>query len=361
MVRSVLRTISVFCAFSSLAFAQGAAPAEGTGAMDRDSQIEKLVADWNERRNSANTEALPEVFHPDDRATAAEFYASQRPASVRARVLGIQQAAGGRVNVRVERSWGGAKPGKTVDTLQASAVDGQWFLRIPGGSLKVAAKPSAAPAPIAKPAAPVTQAPEPVAPPAPVPQAPPAPVQAQIPPPAPAVAAAPPSAPEPKPVPAPAAPSAAKGQETAPITNPETRRFENWTRICETAKVNSATCFLQASLANSADKKPIMRWRVQVLEDKSAASVILIPAGVTLAPGLTLSLSKEQPTQVPFRACNGQNCEVRFKMEPDLVETVGKRSDVPVKFVNQAGELVEFSVPMKGFREGVNSIRSGKK
>lgn len=307
-----------------------AAQAQGQPeAADRQTAIEKLVTDWNEARNRADINALASVFHPEERDTARDFYAGQRPATVKVRVLGIQPAGGDRVNVKVERSWGGARPGKTTDTLQASVVDGQWYLRIPGGSLKVAGKTArSAPAAVSAPAPAATPSPAPVEQVAPAPTAPAA------------VAAAP---------------------EPAPIANPVTKRFDNWTRICETAKVSAATCFLQASLANSADKKPIMRWRVQVLEDKSAASVILIPAGVTLPPGLTLSLSKEQPTQVPFRACNGQNCEVRFKMEADLVETVGKRSDVPVKFVNQAGALVEFSVPMKGFREGVNSIIAGKK
>lgn len=358
MIRSVLRTIAVFCAFSSLAFAQGAAPGQQAGPADRDSQIEKLVSDWNNFRNSADIQALTEVFHPDDRATAADFYASQRPASVKARILGIQQAQGGRVNIRVERSWGGSRPGKTIDTLQASALDGQWFLRIPGGSLKAAVKPATqaakAPAPT-----PTVQAPAPAAVPAPAaPVAPPA-TQAA----APAVIEPAPAAkPSPaQPSPAAQAPAQKQAQAPAPAANPVTRRFENWTRVCETAKVNISTCFLQASLTNSADKQPIMLWRVQVLEDKSAASIVFIPAGVTIPAGLTLSLSKEQPTQVPFRVCNAQNCEVRFRMEPDLVDTVGKRTDVPAKFINQANAQVEFSVPMKGFREGINSIIAGKR
>ena len=347
MVRSVFRTAAVSCAFFSFLFAQGIAHAQQNPVADRDSQIEKLVSDWNSFRNSADTEALTQVFHPEDRGTAADFYANQRPATVKARVLGIQPAPGGRVNIRVERSWGGSRPGKTVDTLQASAVDGQWFLRIPGGTLKAAVKPApqAAKAPV-----PTVQAPPPVA----ATVAPPA-SQAAVP----AVAQAAKPAPAEAP-PVQAAAAQPQAPAPAPAANPVTRRFDNWTRVCETAKVSAATCFLQASLTNSSDKQPIMLWRVQVLEDKGTASIILIPSGVTIPAGLTLSLSKEQPTKVPFRVCNAQNCEVRFRMEPALVETVGKRAGVPVKFINQANAQVEFNVPMKGFREGVSSILSGK-
>lgn len=122
--------------------AQGAQVAEqlavsAAASEDRDALLTKLVADWNELRNQASHEALPRLFHPDDRAAAEAYYANHQPAIVRIRVLGIQPGTDDRVNIRVERSWGGNRPGRVVNTLQASEFSGQWFLRMPGGALQL--------------------------------------------------------------------------------------------------------------------------------------------------------------------------------------------------------------------------------
>jgi invasion protein IalB len=365
MVRHMLGILATFYAFMSLAFAQGTPPVEQPSTSDRDSEIEKLVSDWNDLRNSADIDNLILIFHPDDRDTAAEFYANQRPAVVRVKVLSVREGSNGRLDIRIERTWGGSKPGRRVDTLQASAHDGQWLLRIPGGFLKpptskvTAAKETLATAlvvdqheaklPLPRPSSRVAlEQPEHN-----TPQGP-----SQV---APSIAPERPTQPPTAADTAVKMPQAGSTQASPPpLKDPLTKTFTNWTRICETQAVSYTTCFLQASLANFADKKPIMRWRVQILADKSALSAIVIPAGVTLPPGLTLGLSQEQPTNVPFRACSAQHCEVRFSMEPKLLESVSQRTDVSVKFVNQAGALVEFNVPMEGFLEAVNSILGGK-
>lgn len=320
MVRFLLRMASVLCAVfsvafssvSSVAFAQGAAAGAQGLLMERTAQLEKLVEDWNRLRSAGDARGLTRLFHPRDREAAAEFFAEQRPSNERFRLVESRDAAAGRVTLFLARARAGAGPAVAVETLQASLLEGQWVLRIPGGSLTGSLHDSVAPLPRGQ--DPGTQA----------------------------SGAKPPSSPAPGSGP------------------PETRRFENWMRLCETARVTAAGCFLQATLVNPVDNKPIMIWRVQLLEDRSGASIIFIPPGVTIAPGLSLALSTEQPTRVPFRTCTAEMCELRFRMEADLVESIGRRADVPVRYLNQAGAEVEFSAPMAGFREAAGSVLAGR-
>lgn len=330
MVRFLLRMISILCAVfsvafssvSSVAFAQGATAGTQGLMMERNAQLEKLVEEWNRLRSAGDARGLTRLFHPRDREAAAEFFADQRPSNERFRLVEARDAAAGRVTLFLARAQAGAGPAVAVETLQASLLEGQWVLRIPGGSLTGSLHDSVAPLPRVQ--APNTQAPSAQAPNNQVPST-------QVP--------------------------------STPIPSgagPETRRFENWIRICETPRIATATCFLQTALLNPADNKPIMIWRVQVLEDRSGASIIFVPPGVTIAPGVSLGLSREQATRVPFRACTAEICELRFRMEADLVESVGRRADVPVRYLNQSGAAVEFSVPMAGFREAAGSVLAGR-
>lgn len=359
--------------FSAMVFVFGlglsmqgvAQPASGAGSPN--AALEALAQKWNDARNKADMPALIAVFHPSDRPAAEVFYAGHQPASVTLRVLQVSKIAGDRYEIQVERSWGGSRPGKQKNALHASELNGEWFLRIPGGSLTLppgklaAVKPAPEPAPVTKPAQAPAPAPAASSPPVAEKATPAAPAPIAAPPAGsapPSVAAASPvaSTKAPEKAAAPQAQPAAKAPEKSTAEPPVVQKFDSWVRICEGKAVSRTRCFLEASLASAADKKPIMRWRVQVLEDGGAASLVLLPADVTLAAGLTLSLSKEQPTTVPFRACGAGGCEVRFNMEPQLLTTVTQRDTVPVKFVNQAGASVDFAVPMKGFKQAVNSL-----
>jgi invasion protein IalB len=327
---------------------------------EREPAINKLVQDWNTARNNADVEAMVALFYPQDQALAREFYKDLKRGSANIRLVSVRPINQDRLSAVTERSWGGSSPGKAPVTLHMTQYQGEWRLRIPGGSLtpsaadikrakEAASAPTpavaAAPAPAARVAPPAPQAAAPVAPPPPVVAAAP-----RVEPPPPASKAEPAARADAKKADAKKAP-----EKAAPP--PVRTTYDNWVRVCPTARSPRKECFIEAVLANSADKQPILRWRLVRNEDGSASSIVVTPSAVTVAAGFEMGLAKEKPTAIPYRVCTPQACELRFNMEPALVETVSGKTVVPAKFINAAGATVQFDIPMKGFRQAMNSLK----
>lgn len=340
MMRPIAVAAALLFSTPNLVFAQSQA---ASSMEEKEPAINKVIQDWSNAHNSADIDAMVQLFHPQDRAVAREFYKDLKRGTATMRLTAVRPLNQDRLAAVTERSWGGSNPGKAPMTFHMSQFQGEWYLRIPGGSLT----PSAA----------VIQRAKQEQPPASTPPAVVAVAPRAEPTPAPAPAKGEPAAKlDPKqPEPPKAAAEKAASEKAAPP--PVRTTYDNWVRVCPTAKSPKKECFIEAVLANSADKKPILRWRLIRNEDGSASSVVVTPSAVTVAAGFELGLAKDKPTAIPFRVCAPQACELRFNMEPTLVETVSGKTVVPAKYINADGATVQFDIPMKGFKQAINSLK----
>jgi invasion protein IalB len=354
--RSGLLLLALFLCALSFSWTS-AARAQDTAAEVRKEALTELAIQWNRGRNEANVEKLAQLFHPDERDLAREYYRDEKEGATTVKIVSIQAIAGKRFVITVDRSWTGSRPGKSRWTLEASEVNGQWFLRMPGGSLKASPQliaqarsrqESARSLPIAEPKDLVTSQPlfsESA-------------VVREI---------------KPPPPPAPAKADAANRSEQSLadqkadprqkliVRDPGKRagvtRFDDWSRVCQKNSVGVTVCYVETLLLNPENRETVFLWRLAFSEQRGLFSLLRSPAGVMLSAGLTLHLNPQAPSVFAYDTCYDKVCEVSFVIGQDLLKALVEQPSILAKFVIWGGENVAFEIPMKGFAAAVNSLK----
>lgn len=149
-----------------------------------------------------------------------------------------------------------------------------------------------------------------------------------------------------------------------PAEKPQLEKFDNWTKVCiapakDAPKDSKPKCHLEQAFASprTENKQPIFVWRVSLNDKQEAMALILTPNSVLLGRGVQFGMTTDKMTPLPFYTCRPGFCELRFKLEQDLVKSLGARETVPVVFNMVNNDQVSLKVPMLGFAKGVESLK----
>jgi invasion protein IalB len=155
-----------------------------------------------------------------------------------------------------------------------------------------------------------------------------------------------------------------QSKAVAPADKPKLEKFDNWTKVCvaprkDAPKGAKASCHLEQAFAapRSESKQPILVWRVSLNDQKEAMALVLTPNNVLLGRGVQFGMAADKSTVVPFFTCRPGFCELRFKLEADLVKSLGARDTVPVVFNMVNNDQISMAVPMQGFAKGIESLK----
>jgi invasion protein IalB len=155
----------------------------------------------------------------------------------------------------------------------------------------------------------------------------------------------------------------AQAERAAPAEKPKIEKFDNWSKVCFAVPKNAPKgtkpkCHLEQAFAapQSDNKQPIFIWRVSVNDKKEVLGLAITPNNVLLGRGVQFEMAADKSTVVPYFTCRPGFCELRFRLEADLVKTLGAKETVPVNFTMVNNDQVAIAVPMKGFAKGVESL-----
>jgi invasion protein IalB len=307
--------------------------------------LRTLAQDWNQFRNQGNVNALVDLFHPNDRILAREYYAGERKGNSKVSVLKIEEPARGRFLVTIERSWGGAQPGKIQWVLEAADLDGDLYLRIPGGNLRpspaVVARAKAAGSDqlvVTQPSV-LTASNQIAVPQEPVELTP----QKTI-----AIKTQTPAITEIKP---PAKKPAPPKKVLPPFT-----RFDQWARICQENDQSQSSCHAEIVLSDLSTEEVFFAWQITDAGQGRFNSILRTPSGVLLTAGLAFSPTPGPAMIVPYHRCQEDACELQLAIESDLLKVLLSRTTLPAQFINAQDETVKFEIPMRGFAKAIRSL-----
>jgi invasion protein IalB len=289
---------------------------------------------------------LVELFHPNDRILAREYYRGERPGASTVSVLKTEEIRRGQFRITLERTWGGARPGKIQWVLEAADLDGDLYLRIPGGSLRpdaaIVAKAKAAGSDqlvVTQPS--VLTASNQIAVPEEPTQSTP---QKTI-----AIKTQTPAISEIKPPP--------KKPVPPKKELPRFSRFDQWSRICNPNDQQETVCHAEIVLSDLTSEDIFFAWKITDLGQGRFSSVLRTPSGVLLTAGLTLIPAAGSPLVVPYRRCFEDVCELALVIENDLLKALLARTSLPAQFINSQDETVKFEIPMRGFAKAIRSLQ----
>lgn len=127
--------------------------------------------------------------------------------------------------------------------------------------------------------------------------------------------------------------------------------IQNWKITCE-----DGPC--RAFFNISQEGKIVVSWTL--LHDStsdSTTSMIKIPTGVALQPGLRIYADNTTFFDAPYQVCEPDGCTAIFTMDHTMIDALGKQKTVRLAFVPYGGsQTTAYEVPVGGIKDAINSL-----
>lgn len=137
--------------------------------------------------------------------------------------------------------------------------------------------------------------------------------------------------------------------------------FDDWRVVCvESGEPESENrCHMLQTLILNETGREVFRWMIVSNEENQLTSVFSAPLGVSLRPGVELSLAGTEagtdPVSVAYSFCNQRWCHARQPMTDELVSQLesGEGEPVEVVYTNRRGQGLRMQATMRGFNEAL--------
>lgn len=127
--------------------------------------------------------------------------------------------------------------------------------------------------------------------------------------------------------------------------------IQNW-------KITCADGPCRAFFNISQDGKIVVSWTL--LHDPasdSATSIIKIPTGVALQPGLRIYADETTFFDAPYQLCEPDGCTAIIAMDKAMIEALGRQATARVAFVPYGGsQTTAYEVPVGGLGDALDAL-----
>ena len=151
-----------------------------------------------------------------------------------------------------------------------------------------------------------------------------------------------------------------KPAEPAKIRRAETIVDDNWTVTCALtdqtgAKKQCSAVLRIAQTDKSGAQRVVFSW-VLGRQDGKLESVLSVPSGVLIQPGVEVKIGDKETRKLNFSICQPDHCEAVLPLEEMAMKSLSAAptTEITVRAVN--GAEAKFTVNMKGFSQAVADL-----
>jgi invasion protein IalB len=153
---------------------------------------------------------------------------------------------------------------------------------------------------------------------------------------------------------------AEKPAEPAKIRRAETIVDDNWTVTCALTDQSGAKKQCSAVLRiTQTDKNGAQRvvftW-VLGHQDGKLASVLSVPPGVLIQPGVEVKIGDKETRKLLYSLCQPDHCETILPLDEVMLKGLGAAPTTEVTVYAVNGATAKFTVNMKGFSQAIADL-----
>jgi len=148
--------------------------------------------------------------------------------------------------------------------------------------------------------------------------------------------------------------------EPAKIRRTETIVDDNWTVTCALtdqsgAKKQCSAILRIAQTDKNGAQRIVFSW-VLGRQDGKPASVLSVPSGVLIQPGVEVQIGDKETRKLVYSLCQPDHCESVLPLDEVMMKALSAAAttDVTISLVN--GAAAKFTVNMKGFAQAIADL-----
>lgn len=149
-----------------------------------------------------------------------------------------------------------------------------------------------------------------------------------------------------------AAPAPAAPEQPAQPAVTDLKDYQDWTVRCFTIQ-SPAPCDMSQIVLDDNSKKRLMQVSIGYSPSTDTyATQIIVPLGVAIAQGMTLSSGDYRAAHIPFSRCMRDGCYVEAKMDAEAIQALNTNSTATITVIGW-GDAHVFDLPLslKGFAD----------
>ena len=139
------------------------------------------------------------------------------------------------------------------------------------------------------------------------------------------------------------------------------QKFKDWSARCETPRgAERESCYIFQRLVTKKDDGfvPVLHVLVGYLTpDGEPGLFATVPLGVSLPPGVQLSVDGGAPVSFGYSHCSNQGCLAALALTDALIAKLKAGNNAVVTFYTGSRKPVSITVSLQGFTAGFNSLR----
>lgn len=147
---------------------------------------------------------------------------------------------------------------------------------------------------------------------------------------------------------------------TFALASPEHgQKFKDWTARCETPPGSTVErCYIFQNIVLKDSKQRVLHMAVGFLaaNDKPAA-VLTMPLGISLPPGVSISIDDAPPKPVVVERCDPSGCIGAFALDDSSIAALRAGRQAHVHFYDGTRRKISVPVSLLGFTAGFASLR----
>ena len=145
----------------------------------------------------------------------------------------------------------------------------------------------------------------------------------------------------------------------APAAEPEDgASFKDWTVRCEAATDDKPRkCLIFQRLLLKEQQKRLLDVAVGYLLDDKPAAFFVLPLGVSLPGGVSVTVDDGQPVRLRYERCDGAGCVAPLALGQELIAALKGGRWARVAFFDPSGQEISVPVSLLGFTAGFNALR----
>jgi invasion protein IalB len=152
---------------------------------------------------------------------------------------------------------------------------------------------------------------------------------------------------------------AAKEQTAPPqIAKTEASQVGNWLLTCVTF-TNAATkraCTAKLQILQERTNAVAFVWEIGVTNDRKFMSIMHVPTGILIEPGVELRIGKAAARKIGFNACAQTECTSQFPIDEKQIKEIAANANIEASIVAINGASLTYQINPAGIDKAFGQI-----
>ena len=141
------------------------------------------------------------------------------------------------------------------------------------------------------------------------------------------------------------------------------QNFGSWTSKCEDGHdKNEGSCYIFQNRALREGGQRVLRIVVgYVATTPEPIALLSLPLGISLPPGVSLSIDGGEATRIPVERCEPNGCNAGLKIEQKLLKQIIAGKQMTVTFYDAKRQPIAVPLALEGFEQGLQALKKPAK